>query len=98
MAATVRPMVANMSMASRQMRLAELSADTSYPTGGYSVTPTSVGLSRIDAIVPLHNSGHILAWDKTNSKVKFIVSSTGAEVANATSLSGTIVQLLIIGE
>ncbi len=63
---------------------------TSYPTNGESVTPAILGLegSQVPTILVIGTEGldaH-LVHDRANNKLKAVVSSTGAEVANTTDI------------
>lgn len=49
---------------------ANLSPDTSYATGGYTITPERVGLTRIEKVsVPNNPSGIQFNWDATTGKL-----------------------------
>ncbi|SRR5260370_42369100 len=87
----------------------ELTGDASYPTGGYpfgvaqiqsatgnayssieSVEPQ--GIARVGAAGATANG---VAFDRVNNKVQFYVLSTGAEVANAVSLTTVVARLRV---
>lgn len=67
---------------------AKVTFDTSYPTGGYPVTPGTFGLTL--SIVGLDpnpsSSAHFVLWDDVNSKLK-VFTANATEVANGTNLS-----------
>lgn len=71
---------------------------TSYPTNGEAVTPTILGLEGSSAPRIFVTSSETLdvhlVHDRANNKLKAVVSSTGAEVANTTDL-GTF-ELLVL--
>lgn len=69
--------------------------DSSYPTGGESLTPNSVGLSEVKMAVIAPKAGYVFEYDYDNDKIKAYVGDNDAvadgamaEVANATDLSG----------
>jgi hypothetical protein len=43
--------------------------DSSYPTGGESLTPANMALSRVQSVSILPKSGYVFEYDYTNSKV-----------------------------
>lgn len=75
--------------------VAELTFDSSYPTGGENLTPAQLGLSRVEVFFPEQGSGYTIQYDRTNSKLKAF--SAGAEVANGTDLSTVVVRALVLG-
>jgi hypothetical protein len=84
-------------------RLVDVTCDASYPTGGYPLSATQLGLSKArGVIVTSHPSGYVIEFDAVNSKLKFYrTNTTGAalsEIPNATSLSGIVVHLLVYGD
>lgn len=84
----------------------DVTGDTSYPTGGYAVTPATylpTG-ARLITVVPLMTGGGFVPqWDNTNSKIK-LFSSNGAapaalaEVANTTNVTTAVIRLTFIYE
>jgi hypothetical protein len=58
----------------------DITFDTSYPTGGYSITAASLGWSAIDGILKLGESGatkgYDLTWDTANSKLMAFRTAT----------------------
>ena len=83
------------------MRVMEVTGDSSYPTGGYSMTPANVGLSRILYVDLASAGGYLLEYDYTNQKVKFYretgAAGTMSEVPNTTNVSAAVGRLLVIG-
>jgi hypothetical protein len=74
----------------------DVTPDTSYPTGGYAITPP--GISRIllaDVQAP-SGTGHTAAWDYTNKKLKFFTTA-GTEVPNATNIATAITRIAFLG-
>jgi len=89
----------------KRVRTVDIAFDSSYPTGGESLTASDLGLSVVDLVIPSPKSGYVFEYDYTNSKIKayyadYDATSDGAliEVANTTDLSGvTGVRLLAMG-
>lgn len=73
-----------------------------YATGGVSVTPTQLGLSKVVfAIISIHsiasaNSGTWFRFNPDTNKVLAYLS-TGPEVSNATDLSGLSFRITAFG-
>lgn len=71
-------------------RVFQYTGPSSYATGGDSLTPESIGLGRIEALLGLTiSNGAAILWgwyDRTNEKIEWY-SATGTEVTNATDLS-----------
>lgn len=89
---------------SAKVVLADVTMDSSYPTGGELVTPAQFGLSGIyDVIVgspPL--GGFAAAWNRATNAISLWVSTTGAptvliELANTQSAATAIVPVCVIG-
>ena len=91
------------------MSIYDITFDTSYPTGGYAVTPSTFGLRKITHIDPggITTGGYGVSWDKTNSKLKLFrtkdpAAAGGAdivmqEVANATNVATEVANCKVIG-
>src|SRR5579872_5897776 len=84
-------------------RTFDITLDNSYPTGGYSITPSLLGFSQVRAvIVNSHTGGYVYEYDIVNQKLKAYrqTAATGAlvEVPNTTSLTGIIVHIFVIGD
>ena len=52
------------------MKMFDVAFDSSYPTGGESLTPANLGLLRIDNLAIEPVGGYRFEWDKTNNKIK----------------------------
>ena len=70
-----------------------IAADAAYPTGGYPITPSQVGLAEQIDFVDITNQFNPGAtgntafwWNKATNKMQAIVVSTGAEVNNGTDI------------
>lgn len=81
-------------------RVFKYAGPSSYATGGDSLTPESIGLGRIEALLGLTiwNGSAVLfgIWDATNEKVLWY-SATGTQVSNATDLSAYVGYVEAIG-
>lgn len=81
---------------------ANVTLDSSYPTGGESVTPAQLGLEAVDyAIVNVKSVGGTVnvanaSYDAATSKIK-VHDETPAEVANTSDLSTLVVQIVAFG-
>ena len=76
--------------------------DSSYATGGETLTATTLGLESIHFIaLSMENSGYVAQYDYTNSKiVLYEAGADGAildEVANTTNVSAVVVRVLAFG-
>lgn len=91
------------------VRVARVTFDSSYATGGESLTPASVGMSsftfvdpQVDASVAAH-AGRIIQFDYTANKLLVFVEEAVAaggpllEAAAATDLSTLVVRVLCVG-
>lgn len=59
-------------------------ADT-YVTGGFTIAPSSFGLSNFVAVYPVNfSTGHWGIWDSANAKIK-VFSAAATELANASA-------------
>lgn len=83
----------------RRVTTSTVTFDASYPTGGESLTPAQVGLkkiSRAHTVITTPGGSVVSApYDITNSKLKALTAT--AEVADTTSLSTLVVQLVATG-
>jgi hypothetical protein len=68
--------------------------DSSYPTGGYTITPNQLGLGAIDFVLVADRLGYTFDWDYANNKLLVYqgdntnaAAAPGIQVANATNLS-----------
>ena len=76
--------------------------DSSYATGGETLTATTLGLESIHFIaLSMENSGYVAQYDYTNSKiVLYEAGADGAildEVGNTTNVSAVVVRVLAFG-
>lgn len=71
--------------------------DASYPTGGYTMTPSIFGMTAVHGFISgtASNSNTVV---NNAGKLQFFVSSTGAEVANTTNLSAVSAEVIVIGQ
>ena len=68
-----------------QLVVGTLAWDSSYPTGGESLSITDV--EYVHTLIPGRAGANTFAYDKANNKVLAYVATTGVEVANAVDLS-----------
>jgi hypothetical protein len=84
--------------------LRQYTGPASYVTGGDAMTAQEFKLGRLYDIIPMGhaiNAGgtiRLLQYDVANAVMIWTVPNTGAEVANATDLSGYTAHLLAIGD
>jgi hypothetical protein len=79
--------------------------DSSYPTGGESITAAKFGLGKIDFLIATALSGYVFFWDGTNSKLMAYYADNNAagdsaliQVPDTTDLSAlTAIPVLAIG-
>lgn len=84
--------------------LADVTLDSSYPSGGESLVPSDFGLLGINHVIvgspPL--GGFLAAYDPIALKLKLFQSTTGTpallvEVANTTSAATAVVPVCVFG-
>ena len=82
----------------KRIVIATLTFDSSYPTGGESLTPAMVGLSSIDSVLcfPHQTATRIATYDHTNAKV-LLYTALSTEAANASDQSTITIQVLVVG-
>lgn len=84
----------------KRLTYATVTFDTSYVTGGYTVNPSDVGLTVIDALLVLGTTsgGRAVVATVTAGvwKIK-VFAALAVEVVNATTLAGVSCQVLAIG-
>ena len=86
----------------RKRTVTNVTLDTSYPTGGESVTASDLGLNKVEEarvdIIAVGGTVNVANafYDLTNNKVK-VFDETPAEVANAADLSGVQVRITAWG-
>ena len=75
-----------------------------YATGGVSLAPSDVGLSRIVSVVAPPASGYTFAYDYTNAKLKVFqgdnanaAAAPAVEVPNAANLAAVTTRATIVG-
>ena len=91
------------SKVSKNLVVATVTFDASYPTGGEAVAVTDFpSLSSIDEVIvgSTDEVGINAVWDKANSKIKLMDEDAGGidvEFTNAADASGVVVTLLVIG-
>ena len=89
----------------QKQRIATITFDSSYPTGGEPITAADLGLSSQIEFVFCQtlNAGYVVAWDgsKTAPKLKVFQQSAATsaltEVPNTTNLSTLVVHVLAFG-
>lgn len=88
----------------RRTSFHRLVLDASYPTNGYPYDPKSFGFQGVVGAIflsPRSVAATVTTrfeYDYVNKKVKAFVTSTGAEVANATNLSTVSIDAFVVGE
>lgn len=86
----------------RLRRVVQLTGDTSYPTGGYSLTPGDVKLGVIEhfptVAITDGTTIRIGVYNYTTQKLQFFVPNTNVEVANAVDLSTFSARVEVIGK
>lgn len=84
-------------------RLVDITMDTDYPTGGWTLSAASMKLNGIIAVIPLgQEDGYVPAWDRSANKlVMFEAGADGDALdecgAGANGLDTKIVTCLVIG-
>ena len=78
------------SLGNLRMRIGDVTMSSSYATNGDTLTAGAVEMNEIlvAEFPETFTGGYELAYDRTNSKVKAYVITTGVEAANTTNLSG----------
>ena len=90
-------------LGNQRVSFSTVTLDSTYPTGGESVTASQLGLSSVKAafvnITAVNGTVNVANafYDVANSKVKAF-DETPAEVANGTDLSGTTVVVVAFGK
>ena len=82
----------------KRFHIAEVTFDSSYPTGGEQVTAADFGLKNLDYafVTSPKASGHSFYYDQDTRKILGYTSS-GTEISSGTSISTNKVQVLAIG-
>jgi len=92
------------SIVSKNLVVATVTFDSSYPTGGEAISVTNFpSLNSIDEVIvgSSDEAGISCRWDKANSKLKLMdendTSGIEAEFANTGDASGVVVTLIVVG-
>jgi len=85
-----------------RIRVADVTFDDSYPSGGYSLSASDFGLNGIICVQPLGQlDGYVCMWDRANSKLKIFQSAGSAaplaELSNGADLSNKKVTVKVEG-
>lgn len=89
------------SFGSQSGAVGKFTLDSSYPTGGYSVTPGMFSLSLINSLLATTTSGYNLAYNYTTQKLMVFTAAGGggfSEVSNGTNLSTVVANYIVIGQ
>ena len=101
MALTVTEVSRNQGPGNRMEVIATVTFDSSYATGGESLTPASLGFQTFDYVGLTTSGGYVFEYDHANSKVKaYWPEADGAamaEVASTTDLSAITCRIRAIG-
>lgn len=87
----------------RRKVYADVTFDSSYPTGGEPVTAGDFGLQEIEELSPMGTTtnGYLVAYDRVNKKLKARrtdqVDDPAEEVPDTTALNAESVRVLAIG-
>lgn len=86
------------------MKVVAITMDSSYATGGESVTAAACKMGKIDTLLPIAHAGYVPVWDSANSKIlAYWVDTTVdgdalAEVTATTDLSAVVFPAIVIGK
>lgn len=72
----------------RWLIVADITLDSSYPTGGEAITANQFGLSVLDFVLPSPAAGYIFEFDHDNMKLKAF-TPVNAAAAHAHAFTGT---------
>lgn len=88
----------------KKVIVADVTFDSSYPSGGESLTASTLGLSKVQYVAEgVTDTGYVTRYDYTNSKLQafdsdYSTSTDGPlQETGATNLATSDVRLLIIG-
>lgn len=83
---------------SRRQVAVDVTLDNSYPTGGYTLTTSTLGVDGVTDFVQAGatTTGHLPVYNYSTSKL--MMFSGGTEVANATDLSAVVLRLVAQGK
>jgi len=80
----------------RKCVLVDITGDTSYPTGGSSLTAAQLGLRSVEyADTPQATGGVTFTYDRANSKL--MTFTGGTQTTNATNQSSISARMMFIG-
>ncbi len=77
-------------------RVVTITLDTSYPTNGSALVPSDFGLTELHAVIVNPVNGWTFSYDFTNQKL-LAYSTAATQVTNATNMSTSSTQALVIG-
>lgn len=78
---------------------ADVAGDTSYPTGGSSLTPAMLGLSEIHHVdFNPEPGGGLAVYDYANQKMKIFPTTFKTEATAASNQSGLVFRLFAVGK
>jgi hypothetical protein len=82
----------------RREIVVDVTLDNSYPTGGYTLTPTTLGVDGVTDYVfaQATTTGHLPVYNYGTKKL--MIFSAGTEVANTTDLSAVVLRLIAQGK
>lgn len=97
MALTIAP-VRTFVIGDHRAVIADVTFDSSYVTGGESLTQTDLGLTRTLSFVSatVATTGHTCPYDYTNSKLLAFNGTT--QIANTTDLSAVTTRVFAVGK
>lgn len=85
-----------------KIMLADVTFDSSYPTGGETLTAANFSVGAIKALTGGMNGGYVPEWDATNGKLLAFEAGADAapldEVANTTDLSAVVFPVIVFGD
>lgn len=97
MALTVAQVGRSTVFGNKKVTVADITFDSSYPTGGEDLNPSALGLAFVDFLVADGANGYNMVYDYANSKLKAYGSTAGTEVANATNLATVVCRVMAVG-
>lgn len=80
----------------RRMVIADVTFDSSYPTGGESLTPADLGLPAIEFIAIEHSGTETVTFNRSANKL-LIYTADGTEATNASNQSTIVARVLAVG-
>lgn len=103
LALSVTPIVKD-NLGGANMVVASITFDSAYPTGGEPLTPASLGVSTIQALIPAPAGGYVFEYDYANKKLKAMIGDNNntndsplVEEANDTNLSAVTCRVVVFG-